>query len=217
MDSAPYIEWAKRELEDVIAIEPEAHGDQSTVFHIETPSQKYILKIAAGLGREHERSVWLQGKIPVSQVISFITIRNSDALLTTELPGKNLAKFKAEWSGDFIATKLAMALRSFHSIETTACPFGTAGQGKVLAHGDACLPNFIFNEEELTGYVDLGDVGIDYPEVDLSAAVWSLEYNLGPGYGEIFLREYGYGEPTEEKVGELKLQYEQKQREWGLS
>jgi aminoglycoside phosphotransferase len=41
-------------------------------------------------------------------------------------------------------------------------------------HGDACLPNF---------------VRIDSPEIDLAAAVWSLDHNLGPGFGGAFLRE----------------------------
>jgi len=29
------------------------------------------------------------------------------------------------------------------------------------------------------------------PEVDLAAAVWSLQYNMGARHGLAFLREYG--------------------------
>ena len=81
-------------------------------------------------------------------------------------------------------------------------------QGKVLVHGDACLPNFLFHGDELSGYINVGDLAVGEPEVDLVAAVWSLQYNLGPGYGLAFLREYGVSDADEKRVEALRQKYE---------
>ena len=59
-------------------------------------------------------------------------------------------------------------------------------------HGDACLPNIMCRDDgAVNGYIDLGEMGVGDIEVDLSAAVWSLQYNLRPGHGGQFLRAYG--------------------------
>jgi aminoglycoside phosphotransferase len=86
----------------------------------------------------------------------------------------------------------------------------------VLVHGDACLPNFLFAEDGCLGYVDMGGVAVDDVETDLSAAIWSLHFNLGPGYGAMFLKRYGMGDAADEYVETLRLRYENKQDEWGL-
>ena len=53
-------------------------------------------------------------------------------------------------------------------------------------------------------------------EVDFSAAIWSLQYNLGSGYDGMFLEKYGVENVTDEMVEKLKLKYEDMQKEWGL-
>ena len=73
----------------------------------------------------------------------------------------------------------------------------------IVTRGDACLPNFLYQGGGLSGYVDVGDMTIGEPEVDLAAAVWSLQYNLGPGYGLNFLREYGRQDADDEDVERL--------------
>ena len=78
---------------------------------------------------------------------------------------------------------LASALRAFHSVSAEDCPFEAYVPGESLVHGDACLPNIIVGDDGSNGYIDLGDMGVGDVEVDLSAAVWSLQYNLGPGFG----------------------------------
>lgn len=86
----------------------------------------------------------------------------------------------------------------------------------MLVHGDACLPNFIFQGEKFSGYIDLGDLMVAKPEIDFAAAIWSLQYNLGPGHGKRFLEKYGVQNVTDEMVEKLRLQYEDTQKEWGL-
>jgi hypothetical protein len=46
-------------------------------------------------------------------------------------------------------------------------------------------------------------MGVGDVEVDLSAAVWRLQYNLGPGFGLGFLNAYGRMDATDRDVDRL--------------
>ncbi len=61
----------------------------------------------------------------------------------------------------------------------------------VLCHGDYCLPNVMIDEGRVTGYVDLGELGLADRWWDLAIATWSVTWNLGPGWEETFLEAYG--------------------------
>ncbi len=61
----------------------------------------------------------------------------------------------------------------------------------VLTHGDACLPNILVQDVRLSGFVDLGAAGLGDRWRDLERACWSLGYNYGAGYDELFLNAYG--------------------------
>jgi kanamycin kinase len=61
----------------------------------------------------------------------------------------------------------------------------------VVCHGDYCPPNIFIEREEATAYLDLGELGVADRWWDLAAATWSITWNLGPGYEEAFLAEYG--------------------------
>ncbi len=77
----------------------------------------------------------------------------------------------------------------------------------VLTHGDACLPNVLVQDVELSGFVDLGAAGLGDKWRDLERACWSLGYNYGAGYDELFLRAYGVREMDRAKMdfyGELE-------------
>ena len=66
-----------------------------------------------------------------------------------------------------------------------------ATEDLVVCHGDPCLPNFLVEDGEVTGYVDLGDVSIADRWRDIAIALWSVTRNLGPGWEDVFLRAYG--------------------------
>jgi aminoglycoside phosphotransferase len=202
-----FINWAINELGGADITEREQHGDQSTVYRIRTIRDSYFLKIAPDLTAEHERLQWLENKLPAPKVISFIRIEDRDVLLLSAIEGKDLAVLKNEWPAEKVVEKFAEALLRFHGTKTRDCSFGNPGRNKVLVHGDACLPNLIFNGEMFSGYIDLGNMRIDTPDVDLAAAVWSLDHNLGPGYGLSFLKKYGVKKPDEELEKRLKSQY----------
>lgn len=211
-----FIAWAKKQLGNDAVITKEKHGDQSDVFRIETSSGNYFLKIGENLEKEKERLEWLKGKSPVPEVAGFVKIGDKDALLLSAIEGQNLAELKKEWPAEKVADKLAETIRKFHNTSTENCPFGIFEPGKMLVHGDACLPNFIFKGDAFSGYIDLGDMTIGDPEIDFAAAVWSLQHNLGKGYGLRFLEKYGIKNATEQSVEKLRLKYEEMQKEWGL-
>ena len=102
---------------------------------------------------------------------------------------------------------LVSALRTFHSVRVIGCPFEAYVPGESLVHGDASLPNIIIGDDGSNGFINLGDMGVGDLEVDLSAAVWSLEYNLAPGFGRGFLRAYRRRDATEHDVERLWAMY----------
>ena len=65
----------------------------------------------------------------------------------------------------------------------------------VLCHGDRCLPNVLLNDDlEISGWIDLGRVGVMDLHWDLALIVGSLEMDLNPqfnGWSERFLEAYG--------------------------
>lgn len=74
-----------------------------------------------------------------------------------------------------------------------ACLHSTRPESEdlVVCHGDYCLPNIFIEGGQATGYLDLGELGVADRWWDLAVATWSLTWNLGPGFEELFLTEYG--------------------------
>jgi aminoglycoside phosphotransferase len=118
------------------------------------------------------------------------------------------------WACSWVSSLVEEEVRSFTRVrskeanEVFQLGFDGNEGGKTLVHGDACLPNFLYRGDHLSGYIDIGDLTVGEMEVDLAAAVWSLQYNLGPGHGLAFLREYGLKDADEERVEALRLKYE---------
>ena len=77
----------------------------------------------------------------------------------------------------------------------------------VVCHGDYCPPNVLIEDARATGYVDLGELGVADRWWDLAVATWSLTWNLGPGYEDLFLAEYGT-EPDADRTQFYRLLYD---------
>ena len=154
-ESEQFIDWVKKQLGSDAIVTREIHGNQSNVFKVEASKGNYFLKIGIKLKNEKERLEWLRGKLPVPEVVGFIRIEDKEALLLTAIEGNNLAILKKEWLPEKVIDKLVEVIKKFHSVSTESCPFGVFESGRVLVHGDACLPNFIFKDEDFSGYIDI--------------------------------------------------------------
>lgn len=70
----------------------------------------------------------------------------------------------------------------------------------VLTHGDYCLPNILLDGDKLSGFVDLGRVGVGDRYRDLALARRSLIRNCGAAWVPRFFVEYGLSQPDEAKL-----------------
>ncbi|MCZ6486456.1 MAG: aminoglycoside 3'-phosphotransferase [Acidobacteria bacterium] len=77
----------------------------------------------------------------------------------------------------------------------------------VLCHGDYCLPNVLIKEGRVSGYVDLGELGLADRWWDLAVATWSLTWNLGQGWEDLFLERYRI-DADPERIGYFRLLYD---------
>ncbi len=77
----------------------------------------------------------------------------------------------------------------------------------VLCHGDYCLPNVIIGDGQVSGYVDIGGLGLADRWWDLAVAMWSVTWNLGPGWEDTFLDAYGV-KRDQERIRYFRLLYD---------
>jgi aminoglycoside 3'-phosphotransferase II len=75
----------------------------------------------------------------------------------------------------------------------------------VLTHGDACLPNVIFEHGKFVGFVDVGRAGVAGRYQDLALAARSIAYNLGPACVQPFFDAYGVTSPDERLLHYYRL------------
>lgn len=77
----------------------------------------------------------------------------------------------------------------------------------VVCHGDYCVPNVLLRGTEIVGFVDLGELGVADRWWDLAVATWSLTWNFGPGYEDLFIESYGAAR-DEDRVRFYRLLYD---------
>ena len=78
----------------------------------------------------------------------------------------------------------------------------------VFTHGDYCLPNVLFIDGELTGYIDLGFAGVGDRYIDFVSASWTIQRNLGEEWISPFFHAYGLEHPDREKMGTWQSVFE---------
>jgi len=92
---------------------------------------------------------------------------------------------------------------AFKELQTTA----PSTEDIVLCHGDYCLPNVLIDNGQVSGYLDLGELGLADRWWDLAVATWSVTWNLGPGWEDLFLETYGM-EVDQERMRYFRLLYD---------
>ena len=56
----------------------------------------------------------------------------------------------------------------------------------VFSHGDFCLPNVFFEDDKVSGFIDLGDAGIADKWYDIALGYRSLKHNADGTYGKLY-------------------------------
>lgn len=70
-----------------------------------------------------------------------------------------------------------------------------------LIHGDYCLPNFLMQNWNFSGFVDLGNGGVGDRHVDLFWGAWTLNFNLHTDeYRDLFFDAYGRDKINEDAL-----------------
>ena len=77
----------------------------------------------------------------------------------------------------------------------------------VACHGDYCYPNMFIEGGAVTGYLDLGELGVADRWWDVAIGMWSTTWNIGPGYEELFAASYGVAVDAA-KLAYYRLQYD---------
>lgn len=75
----------------------------------------------------------------------------------------------------------------------------------VFNHGDYCLPNIIIQNDQISGFIDLGRAGISDRYNDLAIASRSIAYNLGPDFEAQFFQVYGIDQVNADKIAYYRL------------
>jgi aminoglycoside phosphotransferase len=75
----------------------------------------------------------------------------------------------------------------------------------VFTHGDYCLPNIIFHNETISGFIDLGAAGIGDRYRDLALASRSLAANFGRNLVPLLFQAYGLQKINREKLAYYNL------------
>jgi aminoglycoside phosphotransferase len=179
--------WLTGIVKTSIESEKHSYSNQDDVYKIQTTDKVYYLKVADDLHAEHINLGKIISLLSVPAILGYQRINHKDHLLLTEIPGKNLAEYVGSWSNEEIVRKFAKAIRNFHAVDKNELfPENTDSEFVVL-HDDMSLPNVIYTEQGFSGYIDLAQMPIGNPDTDLADAIWSLQRNLGPDYGELVL------------------------------
>jgi kanamycin kinase len=154
-------------------------------------SERLVSALASGLRRFHETTVsGCPFDFRLDRALAHARRRVQAGLVVPE------RDFHEEFSGLSAASALSILEQS-----------RPAGEDVVLCHGDYCPPNVMMVDWAATGFLDLGEMGTADRWWDLAVAAWSITWNLGPGYEDLFLSSYGV-ERNEERVEFYRLLYD---------
>jgi kanamycin kinase len=75
------------------------------------------------------------------------------------------------------------------------------GVSECVIHGDYCLPNIIIDNQQISGFIDLGNGGFGDSYYDLFWGLWTLHFNLKTQkYDDLFLNSYGIDKIDNDRI-----------------
>jgi kanamycin kinase len=123
-----------------------------TMWRLTRGTQHRFLKVRAvgrhqySLADERDRLAWLQGRMPVPDVIDHGTDDGTEWLLLSPLPGRDATAPELKANPASLVPLLARGLRDFHDrLNRTECPFDFTND-VAIAHVRARLANGVFDE-----------------------------------------------------------------------
>lgn len=135
--------------------------------------------------REEEALKWLEGKLPVPKILACEHRDGKSYLLVEKLKGRMLCDPVILNNRNRLTKTAAAGLKMLWEVDISDCPFIEGNpEGKVLCHGDLCLPNILADNRGITGFIDLGSCHIGKSNEDLEKCIWSLEANLTGEYSD---------------------------------
>jgi kanamycin kinase len=105
-----------------------------------------------------------------------------------------------DFRGDFQYLTAASALSL---LEATAPEI----EDLVVCHGDYCPPNALLTAGKVTGYVDLGELGVADRWWDIAIGAWSTGWNFGTEFEPLFYESYGIA-PDPDRISFYRLLWE---------
>lgn len=105
-----------------------------------------------------------------------------------------------EFDADHRDLTAEAALGRLHALQPSS-------EDLVVCHRDYCVPNVLFEDGRLSGYLDLVRLGVADRWADLAVATWSVTWDLGPGWEDRFLAAYGIA-PDPQKQAFYRLLYD---------
>lgn len=103
---------------------------------------------------------------------------------------------------DFDAARLGKsAIELFTALESMR----PDSEDLVVAHGDACLPNFIASDGRFSGYIDCSRLGLADRHQDIALACRSIAHNFGEALVQPFLDRYGLPAPDRARLDYYQL------------
>jgi kanamycin kinase len=170
---------------------------------------------------EAVRLRWAEEFLPVPRLIEYGSDGDYDWLLTGGLPGVDASRVTAEPRALVIALAegmrafheavpvrecpfdftIASALDHVRGRSAAGLVYPAAAdllvttapavEDPVVCHGDYSFPNVMLEGGKVTGYLDLGWLGVSDRWTDLAACARSCDFNLGPGHSELLFEAYG--------------------------
>lgn len=160
------------QLEGVTGIHPDVTGDPSNL----------VGEFARGLRGVHELEI---GSCPMdwrmSRYVAWAEGLIESGALDDDIPEGEIRTFLHEKLSDIWKA-------------------GPGEEDLVFTHGDYCLPNVMFSEGGLSGYIDLSYAGVGDRYLDFVAARGTICRNLGEEWIAPFFQAYGLEEPDPEKL-----------------